>query len=309
MNRGDLPWSSWRSWRSWRENILVAAEGQTGFIGVHPSAPLRARPEPVEGTGSAVGCQLYKQTQFGQGRGPSGQESGTPRERLVASPRLRGDDIPTNRASAPNKPNLQTGRRNDKCRVDNELRRTECGRGHEETKPISGSRPGRPWYSWARRPCYGTPCGVTTSRASAPNKPNFGAGQMKGKCRANKELRSMGCGSGPGKTKPIRSGGGYQGTAARPPAPELWAVVQTNPISGSRSGRPWYSWQDAHVTERLAASLRTGLLRQTNPILARAIWRISFVRTRSCDQSDARAASEKQSQFPRPVRHRKVGVT
>ncbi len=56
-----------------------------------------------------------------------------------------------------------------------------------ETKPISRSRPGRPWYwdpkrdrsrlgrgpqrggmrwgapthSWARRPCYGTPCGVS----------------------------------------------------------------------------------------------------------------------------------------------------
>ncbi len=54
----DLPWSSSRSWRAWRENILVSAEGRAGFIGVHPSAPLRARPEPVEGTGSAVGCQL-----------------------------------------------------------------------------------------------------------------------------------------------------------------------------------------------------------------------------------------------------------
>jgi hypothetical protein len=43
-------------------------------------------------------------------------------------------------------------------------------------------------------------------------------------------------------------------------------------------------------------------MRQTNPICARAIWRISVVRTRSCDQWDARAASGKQSQFGRSCR-------
>jgi hypothetical protein len=37
-------------------------------------------------------------------------------------------------------------------------------------------------------------------------------------------------------------------------------------------------------------------MRQTNPICARAIWRISVMWTRSCDQWDARAASGKQSQ-------------
>jgi hypothetical protein len=57
-----------------------------------------------------------------------------------------------------------------------------------QTNPISGSRPGRPWYSWARCPCYGTPCGVTTNRASAPNKPNFGHSRAKGKCLVGKEL-------------------------------------------------------------------------------------------------------------------------
>jgi hypothetical protein len=54
---------------------------------------------------------------------------------------------------------------------------------------------------------------------------------MKGKCCANKELRQVGCGSGPGKTKPIRSRGGYQGqgSAARAPAPELRASCTNKP--------------------------------------------------------------------------------
>ncbi len=39
--------------------------------------------------------------------------------------------------------------------------------------------------------------------ASAPNKPNLGPGKTQGNPRANKELRRMGCGSSPGKTKPI----------------------------------------------------------------------------------------------------------
>ena len=69
--------------------------------------------------------------------------------------------------------------------------------------------------------------------ATAPNKPNFGPGKMKGKCCANKGLRQVGCGSGPGKTKPIRSGGGYQGqgSAARVPAPELRASCTNKPNS------------------------------------------------------------------------------
>jgi hypothetical protein len=69
--------------------------------------------------------------------------------------------------------------------------------------------------------------------ANAPNKPNLGPGKMKGKCCANKELRQVGCGSGPEKTKPIRSGGGYQGqgSAARAPAPELRASCTNKPNS------------------------------------------------------------------------------
>ncbi len=55
--------------------------------------------------------------------------------------------------------------------------------------------------------------------------------------------------------------------------------------------------QDARATEHLAASLRTGLLRQTNPILARAIWRTSAVPTRSCDELHAGRVSVKQSQI------------
>jgi hypothetical protein len=54
---------------------------------------------------------------------------------------------------------------------------------------------------------------------------------MKGKCCTNKELRQVGCGSGPGKTKPIRSGGGYQGqgSAACAPAPEFRASCTNKP--------------------------------------------------------------------------------
>ena len=48
-------------------------------------------------------------------------------ERLVASPRLRGDDIAANKASAPNKPNFRTGRKKDKFRADKELRRMGHG--------------------------------------------------------------------------------------------------------------------------------------------------------------------------------------
>jgi hypothetical protein len=52
------------------------------------------------------------------------------------------------------------------------------------------------------RPCCGTPYGVTTNRAAAPNEANLRAGVLEHKCRADKELRGTGCGSGPGKTKP-----------------------------------------------------------------------------------------------------------
>ncbi len=85
-----------------------------------------------------------------------------------------------------------------------QLWRVGCRAACGKTKPISPSRLGRPWYSRAGRPCYGTPYGVTADRASAPNEPNFGAGGRKDKCRADKELRRMGCRSNPGKTKPIQ---------------------------------------------------------------------------------------------------------
>jgi hypothetical protein len=47
-----------------------------------------------------------------------------------------------------------------------------------------------------------TPGSVTANRPAAPNKPNFGPGETKDKCGANKELRRMERAGGVGKTKP-----------------------------------------------------------------------------------------------------------
>ena len=128
--------------------------------------------------------------------------------------------------SAPNKPNFRLARRKDKCRVDKELRRMGHGRGCGKTNPISGSRPlaavvlgpqtryiafGYPLMG-ARAHATGHTAAsprlrgddIATNRASAPNKPNFGAGDLEDKCRVNKELRPIGYTSGPRKTKPIQ---------------------------------------------------------------------------------------------------------
>ncbi len=74
--------------------------------------------------------------------------------------------------------------------------------GHGGGQGIDQSRSGRPWYSWAGRPCYGTPRGVNTNRASAPNEPNLRVGDVEDKCRADKELQPVGPSGDPGKTKP-----------------------------------------------------------------------------------------------------------
>ena len=70
-----------------------------------------------------------------RGRGTHGRDAHAT-ERLTASPRLRGDDIATHRASAPNKPNFGGGDLEDKCCADNELRRIGRAGGLEKTKPI-----------------------------------------------------------------------------------------------------------------------------------------------------------------------------
>jgi hypothetical protein len=54
--------------------------------------------------------------------------------------------------------------------------------------------------------------------------------------------------------------------------------------------------------ERLTASLRTALLRQTNPISGRAEGRISAVWITSCVEWNAKEAVEKQSQFGGPAK-------
>jgi hypothetical protein len=70
-------------------------------------------------------------------------------------------------------------------------------------------------------------------------------------------------------------------------------------VGGGTASRPWFQVMGAraHATERLTASLRTGLLRQTKPIWGRAKGRTSALRTRSCDEYDIGAGSAKQSQF------------
>jgi hypothetical protein len=76
-------------------------------------------------------------------------------------------------------------------------------------------------------------------RANAPNKPNFGPGKMKVKCCTNKELRRVCCESGPGKTKPIRPGGGYRGSGfsdPRPGARTLDRLYKQTQFPGSRRG-------------------------------------------------------------------------
>ena len=73
---------------------------------------------------------------------------------------------------------------------------------------------------------------IATDRASAPNKPNLREGDLEDKCRVNKELRPMGCTSGPEKQSQFGQGGGYrgQGSAARPRCPKSGPVVQTDPV-------------------------------------------------------------------------------
>jgi len=99
-------------------------------------------------------------------------------------------------------------------------------------------------------------------------------------------------------------------------------VVQTNPISGSRPGRPW-CWDRRRdksksrlgtrprafapplrdALRRLPACagmtlLRTGLPRQTNPIWATARRTASGLQQGSCGDFGLQTATEKQSQFP-----------
>ena len=56
--------------------------------------------------------------------------------RVAASPRLRGDDIGTDRTSAPDKPNLGHRRANDKWFAAREIRQLRPARGDGRTRPI-----------------------------------------------------------------------------------------------------------------------------------------------------------------------------
>ena len=79
----------------------------------------------------------------------------------------------------------------------------------------------------------GTPGGVTTNGASAPNKPNLPWGDLGGKCCTDKELRQLDAGAAPGRTKPISRGRPCLGIGRRS-VPPVGPVAQTNPIGGRR---------------------------------------------------------------------------
>jgi hypothetical protein len=101
--------------------------------------------------------------------------------------------------------------------------------------------------------------------ASAPNKPNFGPGKMKGKCCANEELQQVGCGSGPGKTKPIRPRGGYRGSGFSGPRPGVRTSGQLyKQTQFSRHGRsrPWYSWAKPALSEAEGTPMLQNALRR-----------------------------------------------
>jgi hypothetical protein len=92
------------------------------------------------------------------------------------------------------------------------------------------------------------------------------------------------------------------GRDATPAACHLWparAGCQTNPIwsgSGVRDlPRPGNAWRRLPACAGMTL-LRTGLLRQTNPIWGRMKRGTSAVRIRSCDELGAPAALKKQSQ-------------
>jgi hypothetical protein len=109
-----------------------------------------------------------KQSQFPghgrDGRGTHGRDARAT-ERLAASPRLRGDDIATNRVSAPNKPNFGPGKMKGKCCANRELRQVGCENGPGKTKPISRLR-------IADCGLGDGPAASGLLRAVAPNKPN-----------------------------------------------------------------------------------------------------------------------------------------
>ncbi len=157
------------------------------------------------------------------------------------------------------------------------------GSGPAKTKPIcrsseaergggqatGPSRPGRPWYSWARCPCYGTSGSVPRTALLHQTNPIWGWAE--------------------GRISAV-----WITSCAEFDAGE--AVKKQSQFAGHGRDARGTHGRDAPATERLAASLRTRRLRQTKPISGRAKRRASAVQITSCGEWDAPAASEKQSQ-------------
>ncbi len=151
-----------------------------------------------------------------------------------------------NKASAPNKPNLRTDRKKDKCRVDKELRRIGHGRGREKTKPIwqyCGTKPIPPVRRGCRRRDVRNKAnlgelghlgdGAWQEGPNAQNEANFGRSF---KC----EVSSVKCGKPGGES----------------PESGAWPFLRSARVRWRRAGpwrgRPALAWH-GHPFDRLRA--------------------------------------------------------
>ena len=168
------------------------------------------------------------------------------------------------------------------------------GRGRGKTNPISTSRALAPVVlmgacAHATERLAASPRlrgdDIATDRASAPNKPNFGASDLEDKCRVNKELRPIGCTSGPRKTKPI-SGGVLEIEASSVklgkfvvgfPHHSIIPLFQSDAACTNRANLTGWGRPRGPGYPTIPVFYHSTIPRQTNPILARAIWRISVV--------------------------------
>jgi hypothetical protein len=139
--------------------------------------------------------------------------------------------------------------------------------------------------SRARASRVGSPLGAPTSNFT-PHTSHSAEGQLRG----NPTIPVFYHSTIPRQTNPISGRAEGRTSAVWIRSCDEWdtgeAVEKQTQFRRHGRSRPWYSWALApmlrNALRRLPACagmtlLRTGLLRQTNPILARAIWRISVV--------------------------------
>ncbi len=219
---------------------------------------------PTSGRNCAKRTQCAWAWREGARAGQTGEGATTGRESCETKPNLGGlgylgprarSFVQTNPIPAlmPIRRSAVPGGQIVRNKANSRRRRVGQGLGDDgrlcKTKPISQSRPGRPWYwdpkrdrsrlgraptgetepvgtrthSWARRPCYGMPCGVTTNRASAPNKPNFGESEREPRGAIVQN-----------KANVRRAPSNGRGAASRPSRCRRARACETNPISGGQ---------------------------------------------------------------------------